>query len=143
MSDQVGARRPRRARERGAAAFASSNARRLTRAARARAARVEEGRAAAARALAFCGQRLRAVLRRGGARRATTVGLVPVPARRRLARRPQTAKGRSAAEIEREQEALLAKKYGGLLRKKQPLMPKASAAGRARGGGRAAADTRF
>lgn len=31
---------------------------------------------------------------------------------------------KSAADIEREQEALLAKKYGGLLKRKQPLMPK-------------------
>lgn len=31
---------------------------------------------------------------------------------------------KSALDIEREQEALLAKKYGGMLKRKQPLMPK-------------------
>lgn len=31
---------------------------------------------------------------------------------------------KSATDIEREQEAMLAKKYGGMLKRKQPLMPK-------------------
>ncbi|GBF92902.1 hypothetical protein Rsub_05738 [Raphidocelis subcapitata] len=31
---------------------------------------------------------------------------------------------KSALDVEREQEAMLAKKYGGMLKRKQPLMPK-------------------
>ena len=58
-------------------------------------------------------------------------GAVPCKARgkseRRKEERPrprllQTTK--SAVDIEREQEALLAKKYGGMLKRKAPLMPK-------------------
>jgi hypothetical protein len=37
--------------------------------------------------------------------------------------------------IEREQEALLAKKYGGMLKRKQPLMPKVGETGGGKGSG--------